>query len=196
MKPSLILILSLLVPFLTFGQKWHLAKFDADKEYKYEYWFNFQNEKDTNSVDLKIIPNRSIRKIQGVITDTDNEKIPFANVEIRDLNQTVLSIGVTNYKGEFSLDATIEDFLVHVVSLGYDTLTLKVSLKSNQEADLKIKLGKGPEDSVYQINSVKELTPTEINEIINCVASERKKKRAHYMLNCSSENKFTISLQI
>lgn len=186
----------MLVPFLTFGQKWHLAKFDEQKEYKYEYWFGFQNEKDTNTVDLKIIPNRFIRKIQGVITDTDNEKIPFANVEIRDLNQTVLSIGVTNYKGEFSLDATLEDFFVHVVSLGYDDLTLKVNLKQNEEADLKIKLSKSPEDTVYQINSINELTPTEITEIINCVALERKKNRTDYMLKCSSKKKFTVSIHI
>ena len=52
MKNLLLLFSIILFPTLNYGQKWHLEKINSESVYKYEYWFSFQNEDDTNSFEI------------------------------------------------------------------------------------------------------------------------------------------------
>lgn len=73
--------------------------------------------------------------LSGVVTDTNEEPIPFCNVVLMDLSSVILSGTITEDDGSFTLDSLEEgSYMIKVSYVGYedfvsDTITLSRKLK-------------------------------------------------------------------
>lgn len=185
-----ILILLILFSVQCFGQKWHLNNVDENKEYPYEYWFQFENKDDTCSHQLTTKANRGNSTIR--LIDNQGDAVVFANIKV--IN--IASESETNLNSDFNGDTELRlengKNRIEVRALNYDTFNLEVEIGNDQQIDLNIKLGLAPELEVYQIDSKTELKETEILEIIECV----RKNRDDFCKICSDLKKYRIMMHI
>lgn len=63
MKKLIIISVLLIVGLNGFGQKWHLNEVNEESKYKYEYWFQFEDNVDSNWIDLTIYQINSKKKL-------------------------------------------------------------------------------------------------------------------------------------
>ncbi|ESU24009.1 hypothetical protein FLJC2902T_32070 [Flavobacterium limnosediminis JC2902] len=194
---TIIILVFILHSTFNYAQKWHFEKVDSEREFKYEYWFSFQNEDDSNSIELIETPNQTdTKRINGIITDSKGKPIEFVDIIIKDNSGNIISIIYPNSKGEFLLERQFESFELIISTIEYDELISKINLKSNFNTSLKIKLGRAPELLTYQINAKSELNSDEITEIINCVKKNRDLNDENYLKNCSDDKKYKLCIQI
>jgi hypothetical protein len=197
MKKIVLTLIILFFPFLNYGQKWNLVKLNPENIYKFEYWFSFQNDDDNNYYDLVESQTKTEkRKLNGILINKNDEAIQFAKIEIRDINNKIISTSFSNFNGEFSIENDLENFEVSISASYYDKFISKIISKKEFDTNLKVKLGKAPELIIYQIISKTEFTAEEIMEIINCVKSNREIEKEKFIQICSNKNKYLLSIQI
>jgi hypothetical protein len=165
-KPS-ITILFLLIFCNSYGQKWHLNRINESSKFKYEYWFQFENEDDTSSY---IINNSKVNNISTIqVTDNKGNKVSFATITIKEVNNDSVFMMVTDVYGLGQISLKKGKYTILVSAVTFDTYKFDLSINENAFFGLNIKLGLGPELTVYQINSKTELTEADILTIIKCV---------------------------
>ena len=99
---------------------------------------------------------------------------------------------ISEFNGETELQLENGKYRIEVEALKYDNFNLDFEIENSQQVELKIKLGLAPELEVYEIDSKKELTETEILEIIECVRVNRN----DFHKNCSDLRKHRIMMHI
>lgn len=196
-KSILTFIVILFFQVITYGQKWHLERINKESKYKYEYWFNFQNEDDTNTVEIIYTPSKELKRIiSSEIFDRNDQKISFANMQIRDTNNNIEFYLTPDIDGRFIIDTKIEVFELKVYQPGFDKLSIIIKLKQTEDLFIKIKLGLCEELGIYQLDSKRELKPEEITNIINCVKTNRDNGIENYLKMCEDLKLFRINQQI
>lgn len=185
-----ILILSILFSVQCFGQKWHLNNVDKSEEYAYEYWFQYENIEDTCSYQITKNPEskNSIIKLFDNLDDT----VIFANIKLINLDNESETNLTSDFNGNTKIHLEDGKFKVEVMAMNYDNFSLEFEIRDGQQVELIIKLGLAPELEVYQIDSKKELSETDILEIIECV----KVNRDDFLKICSDLKKYRIMMHI
>ena len=185
-----ILILSILFSVQCFGQKWHLNNVDKNKEYPYEYWFQFKNVEDTCSHQLK---KKSESKMSSIrIFDNQDVTVNFANIQVINIENDSETNLIPKFNGNTELRLENGKYRIEVRAMNYDNFNLEFGIENDKQIELNIKLGLAPELEVYQIDSRTELRETEILELIECVRINRD----DYYKICSDLKKYRIMMHI
>lgn len=185
-----ILILSILISVQCFGQKWHLNNTNEKEEYPYEYWFQFENLEDTCS--YQQTTNLESQNSVFKLLDNQGDTVILANIKVINLEKETETNLTSDYKGSSELRLENGKYRIEVRTINYDNFNLEFEIENEQQVELNIKLGLAPELTVYQIDSKKELTETEILEIIECVRVNRN----DFHKNCSDLKKYRIMMHI
>ena len=185
-----IFIISILFSIQCLGQKWHLNNVDKSEKYPFEYWFQFENLEDTCSYELT--ENLESQNSVFKLTDTQGDTVIFANIKVINLESESETNVISEFNGETELQFENGKYRIEVEALKYDNFNLDFEIENSQQVELKIKLGLAPELEVYEIDSKKELTETEILEIIECVRVNRN----DFHKNCSDLRKHRIMMHI
>lgn len=197
MRKYIFTTIIIIIQIPTFGQKWYFEGIYNECKYKYRYCFSFQNEDDTNSIELLYTPiKETSRKITGVIFNRYNEKLPYAHVQILDSNQNVVSNITPNSNGDFFIDTIMDNFELKITYIGYDKFSIMVNLKQNEDLYLKIKLGMDKELRIYEIHSKRQLKTEEIIKIIECVKNSRDQEIYDFYKTCVDSKIFELRIQI
>ena len=185
-----ILILSILFFVQCFGQKWDLNNVDKNEEYPYEYWLQFENLEDTCSYQQTT----NLESQNSVIKLLDNkgDTIMFANIKVINLENDTETNLTSDYKGYSELFLENGKYRIEIRAMNYDNFNLEFEIENSEQVELTIKLGLAPELEVYQIDSKKELTETDILEIIECV----RVNRDDFNKICSDLKKYRIMIHI
>jgi hypothetical protein len=183
-------ILFLLLFCNVYGQKWHLNRIDKISKFKYEYWFQFENADDSSSYNFKKTDGKSLSTIQ--LTDNKGDMVVFATIKIKDLENDTSFIIVTDFDGLGKIQLKPSKYNMEITALNYDKFIFDFSVFENENFNLKVKLGLGPESDVYQINSKVELKEKEILTIINCV----KENRQDYYKKCLDQKRYYVMMHI
>jgi len=183
-----ILILSILISVQCFGQKWHLNNVDEKEEYPYEYWFQYENKEDTCSYQKSTNPESQISVFR--LLDNQGDTIMFSNIKVINLENKTETNLTSDYNGNSELILENGKYRIEIRAMNYDNFNLE--FENEQQVELNINLGLAPELTVYQIDSRKELTETEILEIIECVRVNRN----DFYKNCSDLKKYRIMMHI
>lgn len=185
-----IFILSILISIQCFGQKWHLNNVNENEKFPYEYWFQFENIEDTCSY----IQTKNLESENSVFKLLDNQGdiVKFANIKVINLDNDRETNLTSDYKGYSELLLENGKFRIEIRAINYDNFNLEFEIENTEQVELTIKLGLAPELEVYQIDSKKELTETEILEIIECVRINRD----DFHKICSDFKKYRIMIHI
>jgi hypothetical protein len=170
-----------------YGQKWHLNKVNEASEYKYEYWFHFDNEEDTSSFVLRNIIGQSTPTIH--LRNNNGDTIDFAIIKIKNLKSGIEYGFLSQDIGQFNLKPG--DYNITVSAMNYDHFAINFKLKKNQSIDLNVKLGLSSESVVYQINAKEKLSDVEMSTIVNCIRESESDFN-----KCSIKNKYSVTMHI
>jgi hypothetical protein len=157
----------------------------------FEYWFSLdQYQKPLNyAIEIAHLGG-NINKLNGKINgNTKNGSVIISDTKGKKLFEKELGADL-NF--EYATDQ--KDIVVEFTVDGFVTYSKKISAETLSV--LVLKLQPEPQDEVYQINSKKELSETELNGIMECVNN-----CMHYDVNkelksCEKKDQYTISIQI
>jgi hypothetical protein len=116
----------------------------------------------------------------------------FANVKVINLENKNETNLISEINGKTGLQLENGKYRIEVRAMNYDNFNLNIEIENGEQVELTIKLGLAPELGVYQIDSKKELTETEILEIIECV----RVNRDDFHKICSDLKKYRIMMHI
>lgn len=167
-----------------------MNRVDKSSNFKYEYWFQFENVEDSSSYSFKKNYDKSISTIE--ITDNKGDTVVFATIRIKDLDNDTSIIILTNFDGLVKLNLKAGKYKIEITAINYDKFLCDLTVLENESFNLKVKLGLGPELKVYQINSKTKLSKQEILTIMNCV----KDNRQDYYKKCINKEKYYVLMHI
>ncbi|MEO8516685.1 MAG: carboxypeptidase-like regulatory domain-containing protein [Flavobacterium sp.] len=186
-----ITILFLLLFCNVYCQKWYLHSINAESDFKYEYWFQFENKDDNPSYNFEKTEGNSISTIK--LTDNKGEAIIFARINIKNLDNGALTNLFTDSNGKDELILKSGRYNIEITAMNYDNLSFNFSISEHEIFKLNAKLGLSPQLTVYQINSKNELKEDEIIKIMNCVKVNGGR---NFYERCSDNKRFYVSMQI
>lgn len=187
MKITLILI-ALTCCQAIYGQLMHQT---VREDKSFEYWFSLDQYQKTMNYAIEITHlggniNRLTGKIPGnkkngsvTISDSKN-KVLFEKELGSDL-----SFDFATDQKEIVIEFTVEGFVTYSKKINVETLSVLV-----------LKLQPEPQESVYQINSQKELTTSELDTIMQCVNNCVQSTSNKDIAACEKKGEFTISVQL
>ncbi|WP_196889867.1 hypothetical protein [Aureivirga sp. CE67] len=187
---QIIIILTIFSSLNCFGQKWHLNKVDENEKYPYEYWFQFENLKNTCSYQL--FKNFKDQNSLIELFDNQNRKVNSSIIKVINIEKGIETEIYSDFDGKTKFKFERGKYRIKVESYGYDNFTLEFEIKKDEQIKLKIKLGLAPEVEVYQIDSKAKLKEIDIIEIIECV----RKNRTENINDCSDWGNYIISMHI
>jgi len=167
-----------------------LNNVDKNEEFAYEYWFQFENIEDTCSYTQT--KNLESRNSVFKLLNNQGDTVMFANIKVINLESQAETNLISEFNGETELQLENGKYRIEVRAINYDNFNLDFEIENGKQVELKIILGLAPELEVYQIDSKKELTETEILEIIECV----RVNRSDFHKSCSDLNKYRIMMHI
>tara|TARA_R110002072_G_scaffold123375_2_gene258643 strand:+ start:2121 stop:2690 length:570 start_codon:yes stop_codon:yes gene_type:complete len=185
-----IIIISILFSNQCLGQKWHLNNVDKSEKYPFEYWLQFENLEDTCSYELNENPESQNSIFR--LFDNHGDTIIFAYFKLINLESESDTMAISELNGETELELKNGKYRIEIRAVKYDNFNLDFEIKNSRQVELKIKLGLAPELEIYQIDSKKELTESDILEIIECVRVNRN----DFHKSCSDLKKYLIMMQI
>ncbi len=157
----------------------------------YEYWFSLdQYQKPLNyAIEITHLGG-NINKLTGKISG--NKK--SGNIRISDPKGTVLFEKELGPDLNFEFDTDQKDIVIEFSVDGFVTYSKKVSAESLTV--LVLKLQPEPQEEVYQINSQKELSTTELDTIMQCVNNCVQYNVNKEVASCGKKGEFSISIQL
>lgn len=111
--------------------------------------------------------------VSGQIRDAEtNELLPYVNIIIKDLNNEILTGGVTNDKGDFKITKIpLGENIIEIQFIGYSTKTLKVSFtEANAKHDIGtigLKVDANELDEVIVVAEVSTIVQKIDRKVIN-----------------------------
>jgi len=158
---------------------------------KYKYKYRFQLEKkDTFKITNDTFNNYEnvAVTIRGIVLDSKQEPEGYITIVLKN-RDTIISTTTDGY-GYFELKVKPSNYQMRFVGLGYKLPAYKIDMNGNYFTNFKIILYQ-TSDEWYNINSVRELTIQQINEIKQCVTLNLAD-----LSQCGKKNKFYIMMEI
>lgn len=185
---AIITLLSLACCQLIHGQIMHQT---VREDKSFEYWFSLdQYQKPLNYAIEVAHLGGNINKLNGKISgNKKNGSVIISDIKGKKLFEKELG---PNLDFEFATDQ--KDVVVEFAVDGFVTYSKKVSAESLSV--LVLKLQPEPQDEIYQINSKKELSETELNGIMECVNNCMQYSVNKELKSCEKKDQYTISIQI
>ena len=183
------LISSVLISANSFAQNWHLNNVDETEKYSYEYWFQFENNDDTSTYQLRKISGNEPSTIK--LSDNFGQAIISANITIKKTEIDSVIHLITDFEGFTEIQLKEGQYSIEITTVSHDYFALELEMDPEQFMALNVKLGLAPELTVYQINSKNKLHDHEIVEIMNCVKTNR-----HKFHNCLDIDNYLVMMHI
>lgn len=186
MKLCITLFLLISSRFL-YGQVMHQT---VREDKTFEYWFSLdQYQKPLNyAIEISHLGG-NFNRLTGKMSGGNRTGL----VSIQDLNGNVLfektlgsdlSFEFTTEHKEVVIEFTVDGYVTYSKKTGIETLSMLV-----------LKLQPEPQDEIYQINSVNELSETELESIMKCVNDCQEQRQSNFN-TCGKQGEIRISLQI
>ncbi|WP_343634098.1 hypothetical protein [Fluviicola sp.] len=185
---AIITLLALACCQLIHGQIMHQT---VREDKSFEYWFSLdQYQKPLNyAIEIAHLGG-NINQLNGKISgNKKNGSVTILDTQGKKLFEKELG---PNLDFEFATDQ--KDIVVEFTVDGFVTYSKKVSAESLSV--LVLKLQPEPQDEIYQINSKKELSETELNSIMECVNNCMQYSVNKELKSCVINDQYTISIQI
>lgn len=163
----------------------------VQEDKSFEYWFSLdQYQKPLNyAIEIAHLGG-NINKLNGKISgNKKNGLVLISDTKGKKLFEKELGADL-NF--EYATDQ--KDIVVEFTVDGFVTYSKKVSVETLSV--LVLKLQPQPQDEVYQINSKKELSETELNGIMECVNNCMQYDVNKELKSCEKKDQYTISIQI
>lgn len=157
----------------------------------HEYWFSLDQYQKPMNYAIEIAHlGGNINKLNGKISgNKKNGSVIIADAKGKKIFEKELG---PDLSFEFATDQ--KEIVVEFAVDGFVTYSKKVSAETLSV--LVLKLQPEPQDEVYQINSKKELSETELNSIMECVNNCMQYNVNKELKSCVINDQYTISIQI
>lgn len=157
----------------------------------HEYWFSLDQYQKPMNYAIEIVHlGGNINKLNGKISgNKKNGSLMISDAKGKQLFEKELG---PDLNFEFATDQ--KDIVVEFAVDGFVTYSKKVSAETLSV--LVLKLQPEPQDEIYQINSKKELSETELNTIMECVNNCVQYNVNKDITSCGKKGEYTISVQI
>ncbi|OJJ14838.1 hypothetical protein BKI52_40485 [marine bacterium AO1-C] len=188
-KLVFLLILVLFNHYIASSQKYYPCD-TAKGEYEYQYCFSFEHKRDTSS--YKLTQTITPHQIKLRIVDNRGEVQPLIAIQVTNTEDKTSKYIFTDIHGIAKAELKKGAFLLSITNSNYDHFKLEFSITNLEGLYLDLKLGLGPELTIYQIHSKKKLSKKEILEIIQCIRHNQHISFAR----CSKQGQYYISIQI
>jgi hypothetical protein len=157
----------------------------------HEYWFSLDQYQKPMNYAIEIAHlGGNINKLNGKISgNKKNGSVIISDTKGKRLFEKELT---PDLNFEFATDQ--KDIVVEFTVDGFVTYSKKISAETLSV--LVLKLQPEPQDEIYQINSKKELSETELNTIMECVNNCVQYNVNKDITSCGKKGEYTISVQI
>ena len=181
-----LIFLFVLFTKLSFGQYYHhLHKTINNSEFKYQYWFQFDDTKDSSYYVLDKVQDTTNIQIIGNCTDSLFESIlKFHKFE----NDSVFFFYYTDFKGRMQIELDPGKYEIKIITQIVDPIFLNIELAENEQFKVIVYAGFTPETTIYELNSIDKISGKEMWNIMDCIRIFK-----NIDPHCIDEKRFNIS---
>lgn len=181
--------LSILTFFTTF-LLFLCAAAQKSNNYKYFYKFQLDYPNDTSKIIIDTFTNQKEKHYLKIQTKNIQSKpITFLTVILKSKDTTITRI--TNTQGLLQINLNPTTYEITLSGVGYKNLTTSIIINRQEDYLLDITLAREKSLVWYDINSRKELTEKEIDDIKKCVQNDERN-----VIKCRKKNEYEVAIEI